>query len=140
RPCELVRILNEIKTEGGDSNPYRRRTSDPTQVPYNPCAARVFGVLSRSPRHPETTLKNPDLPPKSRTGPAWSRSAANCSIHTWRQSFLQVPQASFPREAPCRVPCRDNKESTPRHEPRSRRDGWIRRSGSRRPSSCCSAR
>src|SRR5262249_14429443 len=56
----------------GDSNPYRRGTSDPTQMPYNPCAARVCDVLTRPPRHPKTTLKTPDLPPKSRISPGWS--------------------------------------------------------------------
>src|SRR5262245_34583513 len=67
-PRSRRETLVESERRGGDSNPYRRRTSDPAKMPYSPCAARVCDVLRRPPRHPETTLKDPDLPPKSRTG------------------------------------------------------------------------
>src|SRR5262245_37697340 len=92
-----MRLMN-WERRGGYSNRYRRRPSDPAQVPYNPCAARVCGVLRRSPQHPETTLNDPDLPPKSRTGPGWSGSPTNWSTHT--AGRYRPCRYAYPRRRP----------------------------------------
>src|SRR5262249_12010764 len=64
-------------------------TSDPAQMPYDPCAVRVCGVLRRPRQHPETTLNNPDLPPKA--GPVRVGPGRVARVGPLRRALSSVP-------------------------------------------------
>jgi hypothetical protein len=62
----------------------------------NPCGARVSHVLKRVPLHPETALRNPRLPPKTRTGPGFG------VLHAHPRS-VRTTSSSFASSRPARV-------------------------------------
>jgi hypothetical protein len=71
----LRKYLN-LQAEGGRFEPAQGRHRVTRASALKSLCCNGFAGSQASATAPKTTLKNPDLPPKNRTGPGWSGSCA----------------------------------------------------------------
>src|SRR4029453_2390058 len=72
---QLARFLNKNQAEGGRFEPAQRRERLTRSDARKPLQRKGSHLLRRPQQQPETTLKNPDSPPKTRTSPGFHRGA-----------------------------------------------------------------